>query len=222
MVFDEFANQMSGEYRLFLFALSGRYSQMRAPGVEVTPYAITELKRDISQLAETFYQLAERSIDDYARELTAEASDELAKSIESRRLATLKRVRTMLAENVESIGKVAKTGVSGVAALLKNATGPIGMLVQKKAGIIEYKLADTSGRKWDAEKLMSVVVRDFAYQSWIDSEVERLMIEGVDIVATQNGHVMSLFGTPGYDYIGNVRGSVFHINSKQVIQHVPA
>lgn len=223
MIFDDLAQRLSAEYDLFLFALSGRYQQMRSPGVEVTPRAISELNFDAHTLGETFYQLAEREIDEYLRPLLLDASDELASGLVVRKKELLTLIRAVLFENVQTVMKLSRTGMQGASALLKNAHGAIGMLVQRQAGRIDFRVTDTAGRKWDARKLFAVIVRDFAYQAWIDHEVQRLMLAGVDLIQTPNGRVLSLFGTRGHENFADARDNVFHINSKQImVPYVPS
>jgi hypothetical protein len=223
MIFDNLATQLSAEYELFLFALSGRYQQVRSPGIEVTPRAISELNYEAHNLAQTFYQLAERDIEEYLRPLLLDASDDLASGLVVRKKETLAHIRAMLLENVQTTMKLARTGMRGAISMLKGAHGAMGLLVQRKAGKIDFRVTDTSGRKWEARKLFAVIVRDFAYQAWIDHEVERLMVAGVDLVQTPNGRVMSLFGIGDYERFVDVRDNIFHINSKQImVPYVPS
>ena len=43
MTFSDLTARLTAEYDLFLFALSGRYQQLRAPGGQITPRAILDL-----------------------------------------------------------------------------------------------------------------------------------------------------------------------------------
>ncbi|MCL2874772.1 MAG: hypothetical protein FWF12_00460 [Betaproteobacteria bacterium] len=215
MVCDDFAAKLSAEYALFLLALSGRYQQMRAPGVEVTPRAIANMDKDARQLAGTFYGTAECGFDDYLRTLLADASDALQSALTVRKKEALALVRGMLFENAQTAMKMTRTGIGGTVSLLGGAHGAIGLLVQQQAGKIDYRVTDTAGRKWKAEALFRVVTRDFAYQSGIDSQVERLTLAGVNLVETPKGRVLSLRGTDSYESLADVRESVFHINSHE-------
>lgn len=223
MVFDDLATRLSAEYALFLFALSGRYQQMRAPGVEIHPNAISDLYFDATQLSATFYNIANDSLDRYLEPMLAEASDDVADALVTRKKEALAHVRTMTLENVRQVVTMARTGSRGVADILKSATGAIGLLIQHQAGKIQFKTTDTSGRKWDAEKLLRVIVRDSAYQSWLDCQAEHFARAGYDLMQTSNGRIFSLLETTGYESFEAVRPEVFHINSNQImVPHVPS
>lgn len=210
MVFDDLATRLSAEYALFLFALTGRYQQMRAPGVEITPRAVSDLGFATHELASTFYQIAERSFDDYLRPMIAEASESVADDLVTRKMVTLAHLRAMLLENVHQTIKLARTGVNGVGSLLKGSTGAIGLLVQRQAGKVEFKVTDTSGRKWQAEKLFHVVVRDFAYQAWIDKQIADMRLASIEM-ATNN--INAVFPLHEFE---DVRHLYFHINSSAI------
>lgn len=221
MVFDDLAKQLTAEYELFLFALSGRYQTLRSPGVEITPRSIALLSQGAHTLLQTFYKTAKSSIEEYLRTMLADASDELAAALTERKMLLLAGVRAMLLENVQHVVHQARFGGHGVQDLLMGTSGAIGSLVQLRVGRIEFRATDTAGRKWDAHKLFHITVRDFAYQAWLDNEADRLLAAGVDVVETQNGAVMSLSGAPGYESFADVRGAVFHFNSTQImVPHV--
>ena len=210
MVFDDLATRLSAEYALFLFALTGRYQQLRAPGVEITPRAIADLHSDTFKLVGTFYEIAERDFDDYLRPMLAEASDDVSDGLVTRKMVALAHIRAMLLENAHQVTKMARTGVTGVGSLLKGSAGAIGLLVQRQAGKIEFKVTDTSGRKWQAEKLFRVVARDFAYQAWIDKQIADMRAASVDMATNGVNAVFSL------DEFEELRGEYFHINSSAI------
>ena len=223
MNFDDLAMRLDAEYNLFLFALMGRYQQMRAPGVGVSPKAIADLNSEAHQLASTFYQTAASSLEGYLQPLLEEASEALSDKLTASKADTLNTIRSMLLENVQQVVHLGKTGVQGVGALLKGAAGATGLLVQRQAGKIDFKASDSSGRKWNARTLMWVVVRDFAYQAWIDFEVEAFAESGHDLMQTTKGQVFSLLGTDGYPTFAMIRAIHFHPNShSQMRPYVPS
>lgn len=223
MLFDALATRLSAEYDLFLYALSGRYQQMRAPGVAVTPRAVSDLNQSSQGLVHTFYQIATTEIDNYLRPMRSEASGDVADSLTVRKKLVLSHIRAMLIENAQQVVKATRTGVASAGDLLQGKTGAIGLLLQRQAGKIQFKTADTSGRKWDAEKLFKVVVRDFAYQAWLDFEADRYAQAGQDLMQTPKGRIFSLLETTGYDSFEAVRPEVFHINSNEImVPYVPS
>lgn len=233
MIYDDLANRLATEYRLLSFALAGRYQQIRAPGVEITSRVIADLNHDAHQLASTFYALATREIDDYMREQALDRSESLHDALVVRAKEVKAQIRRMLAENVQQVMKMARTGMSDYTAILKNAHGAVGLMVQRKAGEIEFKATDTSGRRWPAHKLLWVIVRDYGFQSALDSQLDEMRSRGIKLAAAihldDSGDVIDrvVFAiaddVPGYPSIDEVRDTVFHTNSTaQVVPHVPA
>lgn len=223
MLFDDLATRLSAEYDLFLYALSGRYQQMRAPGVAVTPRAVTDLNHTAHELANTFYAIAATEIENYLRPMLADATESVSDGLVVRKKEALSHLRAMLLENLHQIVKTARTGITGPADMLKGASGAIGMWVQRQAGKIQFKTTDTAGRKWDADKLFKVVMRDFAYQAWLDFEADRYAQAGQDLMQTPKGRIFSLLETTDYDSFEAVRPEVFHINSNEImVPYVPS
>lgn len=210
MVFDDLATRLSAEYTLFLFALTGRYQQMRAPGVEITPRAISDLNSSALKLVGTFYEIAERDFDDYLRPMLAEASESVADDLVTRKMVALAHVRAMLLENAHQVTKLARTGVNGAGSMLKGSAGAIGLLVQRQTGTIQFKATDTSGRKWDSEKLFKVLVRDFAYQAWIDKQIADMRLASIEMATNSINAVFPLCE------FEDVRHQYFHINSSAI------
>lgn len=223
MLFDALATRLSAEYDLFLYALSGRYQQMRAPGVAVTPRAVNDLNHTAHELANTFYLIASDEIDNYLRPMLADATESVSDGMVVRKKEALSHLRAMLLENLHQIVKTARTGISGAGDMLQGKTGAIGLLLQRQAGKIQFKTTDTSGRKWDADKLLKVVMRDFAYQAWLDFEADRYAQAGQDLMQTPKGRIFSLLETTDYDSFEAVRPEVFHINSNEImVPYVPS
>ncbi len=215
--YEELTQRLVDEHALFLFALNGRYQQLRAPGTEVTPRAVAELKSSAFGFAETFYSLATREIESYQGHLSKDASEELRATLRGRKVMVLSLILSTVIENINQIVKLAITGVGTFANLLKNAGDAMGQLIQRRVSIIEFKSTDTSGRKWNSNKLMRALVRDFAYQSFIDGQIEGLSASGVDLIETNGGHVFSLSGVDGYPSLVDVRHKHFHPNSTATV-----
>lgn len=216
-MYDEFAKKLSSEYTLFLFALNGRYQQMRSPGIEVTPRAVRDLKTDVYDLGKTFYEIANTEVNDYLRPLLIGAPEALAVQLAGRKKALQALIRKIVVSNIEQVIHLSRTGVGGFAALLRNAHGAVGLLVQQQSGAIEFKTTDGAGRSWTAKKLFQVAVRDFAYQAYIDSQIEALVLAGADLFETTDGRIISRLGTDGFTSLAESRSRVFHYNSTQTI-----
>lgn len=224
---DDLATRLSAEYALFLLALSGRYQQMRAPGVTVTPRAVNDLNYTAHELANTFYQIATDEIENYLRPMVEDASESVADGLVVRKKEALSHLRAMLLENAHQVVKTARTGITGAGNLLQGSVGAIGLLVQRQAGTIQFKATDTSGRKWDAEKLLKVVMRDFAYQAWIDFRLAQISAHGHDQAAAVardvDGNVVakavfSISGEGRGPALSEIRNVLFHPNSNNDVE----
>lgn len=213
-MYDDFGKKLTDSYGLFLFALMGRYHQTRAPGIEITPRAVVDLQRDARKLADTFYESAKTEINSYLASIYTESSGAL---LSVRGALMEAHVRSLLADNLTQANKLAKTGINNVATMLRGATGAVGMLAQRGLGRIDFKVIDTAGRRWDAEKLMLVLARDFAYQSYIDVAIQTYADQEVDLLELSDGRLLSIRGTEGYHSLQDVRRTVFHMNSKMMV-----
>lgn len=232
MRYDDLARRVVAAYELFLFALNGRYQQMRAPGAEVTPRALRDLQVDAYALGKTFLSIAEAEVENYLRPLLEDRSDGLQTALTLRKKEAFALVRGMVIENVKQVGRVGRTGISGFSDLLRNAHGGMGLLVQRAVGVIGFKVTDTSGRKWEPAKLMQVVVRDFGYQSDIDAFVDARRAFGENLAAAvwmnESGYIVkqTIFAigeSDAYPSLEAVRDTVFHPNSKAIVTpYVPA
>lgn len=230
MRYDDLAARMVASYELFLFALNGRYQQLRAPGVEITPKALRDLEVDAYALGKTFITIAENEIEGYLRPLVEDGSGALQSALVTRKKEALALVRGMVVENVKQVARAGRTGVGSLAELLRDAHGGIGLLVQRAVGTIGFKVTDTSGRKWEPTKLMRVVVRDMGYQAAIDFDIDHLRNSGADLacavwVADDHIHdqlVFALSEHAKYPSFESIRSEVFHPNSHAtVMPYVP-
>jgi hypothetical protein len=221
MRYEEFASSMMADYELYLYALMGRYQAIRAPGVEVTPQVVRLLEVDAYRLSKTFSQIASETIKGYANPMIAASSEEFVDSLAQRKKEVEVLIQSIVIENVRQIIHMTKTGFGGYISMLKDASGGMGLLVQQKIGTVEFKVTDTSGRKWEAKRLMRVIARDYAYQSWLDWQASTYLDADYDIMKAKNDFLFSLKGTEGYPSFEEVRGLIFHPNSNStMVPHV--
>lgn len=217
MTYDDLATRLTAEYDLFLLALTGRYQQMRAPGVEVTPHAITGLRIDGYSLGNTFRVIADIEIDSYLRPTLEAASEGLAAQLEERKRVLKAQILEAVIQNVKQVSKLAISGIGGIAGMMHDTHGGMGKLIQRSVSQVEYKVSDASNRKWNASVLMKTIVRDFGYQSFIDRQAEYYANAGSDMMQTSKGQVFSLSGANGTPSLDEVRKSYFHPNSNSVM-----
>lgn len=223
MTHDDFAARLTDNYELLLMALVGRYQESRAPGVKVTPAVVSSLHVELFRLSRIFIESANAEIDNYMRPLLDGASEQLHSELMKRKKEVQALTRRMVVENVRQVIQLTKTGIGSYIDMLKTASGGMGLLVQRKTGKIEFKATDMSGRKWDAVKLMRVVVRDYAYQSWIDQQIDAHDQLHDDLMIASGGQIFSIRGSEGLPKVEDVRRALFHPNSNAALKpYVPS
>ncbi len=223
MTYDEFATEVASEYSLFLFALSGAYLARVSPGRQVTPLLVKEFRADARRLSETFFDQLDRSVDSFMVTFGFGDTDS------ERETAFLNATHGMVAVNLAQINKQMISGSVNFGNVLKNASGAIGLLVQKKLGMIDFKIPDAAGRMWNAETLFRMTARDFAYQTYIDEQVAELRAGGNKLAKviypdpTHKNHdgIISLDEEiDGYPTFASVRKVIFHPNANAELTHV--
>ena len=173
--YNEFANSFIASYSEFLFALQGAYLSRVAPGAEITPQLISDFMRDVDAVTATYVTNAMRSLWDFHFEVWDGSS--VADDMQRVTLARLAIVG-IIADNAYQLERRLKGSKKGFLNLLHNTHGGVGLLVQRKMQKMDFTATDTSGRTWDAKKLMYVIVRDFAYQTVIDRQYADLKQAG--------------------------------------------
>jgi hypothetical protein len=168
MIYDDLTNRVTADYEALLFALRGLYLAQVAPGAAVTPASISNLTREAHRLANAFVQRAEHDMLSYASEVGSDAS---------RVGYALDALKVTLAQNIKTLTRQIAAGQTGIASMLKGASGGMGQLVQQKVGGIDFKASDSLGRRFNAQTLVKTLIRQFAVQSAVDvvvQEAERL------------------------------------------------
>ena len=224
MFYDDFAKRIADEYQLFLFALSGQYLALVAPGLETSPATIAQLQRRGVELRETFLQTANRSVTDFAHATSMDWEDP---SI-TRFLAELS---DFTRQNIDSLVARMKGVKDSALDVMDDMHGAMGLLLQKKLATPEFKVMTASGRSFDAAKLVRAQARDFAYQAELRSKLARFTqytdlarVHYADPAHAGHGLVFSITGkTAGYPTFDEIASKVFHYNATAgVTDHVPA
>ena len=221
MISDDFSNSLKREYVLFLTALNGRYLQMRAPGIEISPRALQDLRHDLVNLAETFVNSVSAQVESYADSMAFGGTVELVNDLVGRKLNAEKFIRKSVYENITDVVRVAKAGIGGVGDLLTHDAGSLGALIQKKEGAINFTLKTPTGRRWQATTLFGVVLRDFAYQSFVDAQIDGIKQKGETMFSIVNGDGETM-GDYLIDDLEEVRSVYFHLNSHSLVTYVSA
>jgi hypothetical protein len=219
MRYDTFAQRLESEYSLFLFALSGRYLSLTAPGADVSPALIDELKRNAWALRQTFLATASASMSDYLGVVELDSvktlSDEFRDELER---VTWQNVTTLV------------TRMKGVKAnaldAVNAAHGAMGLLLQRKLATPEFAITALSGRSYSAAPFVKTQARQFAYQSDLRLTMAALsQTSDLAQVAYSNpnhanhGQVFSISGaTPGHPSFDDLTDTVFHYNATARIE----
>jgi hypothetical protein len=224
MYHDDFAQRLAHEYELFLFALSGQYLALVAPGVEASPASISHLERRGEMLRQTFLHTAARSVEDVVA----------AMGMDSEQAGTqdfLEELVGFTGQNVESLVARMKGVKNTTLDAMQDMHGAMGQLLQQKLSAPEFKLVTASGRSFEATGLVRSQARDFAYQNSIRASLSKFA-QYTDLATvvypdpSHKGHglVFSITGkTAGYPTFDEIAAKVFHYNATAgVADHVPA
>lgn len=215
MTYDDLTQTVMGDYRSFLSALTGLYLGVTTPGTSVTPQTLTSVSTSAHALARTFIARAESEMTRYAATLHADAPT-------SAWFATaLSGVHVTVAQNIKTVMKRLRGAGTSPAAMLKNATGGMGLLVQSKLGALDFRASDAAGRMFEANTIMRTTIRQFAIQTSIEAVVFEANRRGQDVVfierADASPEEVSIAGRHGYLSLEEARRRVFHPNTKAVL-----
>lgn len=212
MTYDDLTGAVLGDYRSFLSALSGLYLGVTTPGLAVTPSTITSVAHAAHDLGKTFIARADSEMTRYAAALEVDSNWFDAAST---------GVRVAVAQNVKTVIKKLRGQELGAAAMLKRASGGMGLLVQQKLGALEFRASDATGRLFDAATLMRTTIRQFAIQTAIDAAVTHAAAAGKtaftvdypnDPAHAGQGVEVPLSG----EGLADARRRIFHPNTKAV------
>ncbi len=225
MIYDEFAQKLMTEYRMFLIGLTGRYLALMAPGVDVSPMAIGQLEASGKALRSTYMAIAERSVNDFVEQMSGKA---LADSTQ----AFMQRMSSITLHNIQTLtDRMKGMKNNSLDAVKENMHGAMGLLLQRQLTQPEFTVQTASGRNYKADSLVRTEARQFGYRAWLESEMERIA-ESSDLAEVRyadpehenHGLVFSISGkTQGYPSFEDISEPVFHYNSKATVApHVPA
>jgi hypothetical protein len=219
MIYDQFGIDARRDYDLFIFALTGRYLALIAPGVPVTPMSIGGLQNSGMMLRQAYLQSSERLMMEYMRDYPSEQANSLAN-----------QWRTKLArftmENISSLVLRMKGADRSEFSLLGNAHGAVGQLLQAKLTEPQYEITTASGRRYKASPLMEAEARDFAYRIWLQANLHTISQQGdlAEVVYPSpnhegNGRVFSISGQDSqFPSFADIESYVFHYNATAMVK----
>lgn len=208
MNYDLYASQARAEYESFSHALIADYLAHSTAGRGL--HAVGTFRASGLALVTRFVDRAKDLTNDY---LAAQGGGGFR---DAREQPYLNALRQIAIKNLNDLIVRLMGGTNRLADTLTRPAGAIGILLQQKLAKPELVANDKSGRKWPADKLVAVMTRDFAYQAYLDAEIERFDEEGVEMVMVaypdsthaQHGLAMRL------EEVSLVRKSIFHPNSQ--------
>ncbi len=216
MDYDRYASSLRAEYEAFGGALISDYLKHTSTGRGLD--AVGEFRQAGLGLVSRFVARAVSLTNDYLAPMGS------GSFTDARDQPFLNALRQIAIKNLNDLIVRLMGGGARQANALTRPAGAVGLLLQKKLAKPELLAADRAGRKWPAEKLVAVLARDFAYQTYLDAEIERFDEEGVETVqvvypdATHKNHGLSM----RLDDVAPVRKSIFHPNSQaRLVPYVP-
>jgi hypothetical protein len=216
MNYDLYASQARAEYESFAHALIADYLSHSAAGRDL--HAVGTFRMSGLALVARFVGRATALTNDYLAPLGGGGFRD------AREHPYLNALRQLAIKNLNDLIVRLMGGSNRLADTLTRPAGAIGLLLQQRLAKPELVALDKSGRRWPADKLVAVMTRDFAYQAYLDAEIELFKGEGVETVMVvypdsthnQHGRAMRL------DDVGLVRKSIFHPNSQaRLVPYVP-
>jgi hypothetical protein len=212
MEYDALTQAVMNAYETFVYAVTGVYFSMQAPGAERSPRLVREFDHVANRLLHSFMQDAAEALSSFQSE-----------GVE----AIVGDVFRVARSNVDTLHARLQGRHLAFQSMLKDATGAVGQLLQRKLERPIFKTVDASGRTWDSSKLLRVMVRDYGYRATIERNLDRMpgdlaVVTYADPAHANNGLVFSKSGdTPGYPSFAQIRSKIFHPNATaQVTEHV--
>lgn len=219
MIYDDFGEQMKKEYEVFLFALSGRYLSAMAPGAEVSPKMVNDLKASAASLRDTYLRTASQTIAVYVAQLDNGNGTEQSVTLTNElAMVTSQNISTLIARMKGAHQDALKS--------VKDAHGGIGLLLQKKLANPEFTVETASGRKYKAPDYVRGMTRDFAYRMWLNARMEEIswtsdlaMVTYDDPSHSSYGKVFSISGdSTEYPSFASLERGVFHFNASAKVE----
>jgi hypothetical protein len=211
---DQYGAEVRAAYDVYVLALTGTYLGFKAAGRG--PDAVTELRQRGLGLLDTLMNSVHAMTGRYLNELPDGSG---VGERETYWRADLQRIAVKNLNDL--IVRMMGLGLQRPADLLTQPAGAVGLLLQQKMSRPHFTARDSAGRAWDAAKLVSLLARDFAYQTYVDVMLARAAALGADRVAV-------VYADPARNTVLDLaeavagRRQIFHVNGSARIQtHVP-
>lgn len=221
MIYDTFASKIAEDFEMFRLALAGRYYKDVNANIRITPRAVGDLHKDALTIAQSFVATVKTDVNKFAQAVGGESAHKHAIN------AFMYRASTIAMECVSTIMK-RRRGGEQVTSILGDASGGIGMLLQRNASEVEFYARDSAGRRWKAAAIIRLEARNFAHKAHIKNSAAQLsqVSDLAKVVYPDPNHadfgmIVSLSGeSKKYPSLASVMGSIFHPNSTATLVHV--
>ncbi len=219
--YKEFSRRMATEYKLFQTAIFGRYQTILMSGV--TPFTINKFVKEAHGLSSNLIGNFAKEIEQYRAELVADTGNTAAaKEMDKKALAEATYVvRSVIAQLTRRLRIVAADTSNMI-----GSEGVIAELFKKKMTSEDLKTVDRANKKWDSSRMLETAMNEFAYKSFILSEIRRLQQEGFTLAQVKYGDpekasreiVFSIGDKSGkYQRLEEIWQKVFHPNATATV-----
>lgn len=205
------------QFEMFATAVSGERAMQVLAGVPTLShrYKGYQLKTQmLAVVADDFSNLIRTSFRDKNTPLAVKATDRL--------LSVYRQLETITTDILNQNERQAAFGIkSPLYALIKSRTTPaMEKLGRAKLATPSFRSKDTANREWDSVSLAQFLVRDFAYQTYIDAQFQNALDQGKKSVVVENPNPDHEDNGVTIDLTGDwqsVRDTLFHPNSKSTL-----
>lgn len=220
-------NTIMALYDAYLYAITGVYFSMQSPGAQISPRLLTEFERVAHSVKQTFLRQVSDALQGFQTASGLPNDTPVGKDTRAAVAALFDDIDRIAAANARSLRERLSGRGKMLADMLKDASGGVGRLLQRKLEKPDFKAVDASGRTWNAKALMGTMVRDYGYQTAIEQQLAGMagdlaVVTYTDPAHANNGLVFSISGkTAGYPTFGQIRPTIFHPNATaQVTEYV--
>lgn len=219
--YDDLGRRQSDRFRVFATAVAGERALAVAAGLP--PGSLRQFSRSDS-FRRAFVEDLRLDLIRFQGEFAPMSDPELAANSLVRIFNTVMDAHRIASSVVEQSNRQAAFGKANPLKAIqakKLGVGAIGLLAQRRLANPDFKVRDTSGRQWDGEKLIDVIVRDCAYQMFIDGQIAQAKADGAQFVTLDHpnddhpmrGLTLQL-NSPDWQ---RVRDETFHVNSNLTV-----
>lgn len=206
--YDSFGKAASNRFLMFATAVAGERALVTAAGLPTGSLKSSAQKfrtEFVNSLNEQAMLMTEQAQANATPELSKRMADRFGKfTVDLYGISS-----QVVNQNVREAAFGGKLPIDALAP--GRRAGAIGLLVQQRLAKPSFKVYDSAGRKWDGDRLVSVIARDFAYQTYIDAQFAQAIKDGKTSV-TIDGQEFKLDST-----WMERRDALFHINSSKVV-----